>query len=68
MIWGPGKVVHIYNPSYSGGRNQEDDSRPAQRKIRDPISTTSQMMADACDTTGVIKRKIVVQGQLQAKA
>jgi hypothetical protein len=33
-------VAHAYNPSYSGGRDQEDhDSKPAQsNSARDPIS------------------------------
>jgi hypothetical protein len=33
-------VAHAYNPSYSGGRNQEDrDSKPARaNSSRDPIS------------------------------
>jgi hypothetical protein len=37
MIWMP--VAHAYNPSYSGGRDQEDHGwRPAQGKcLRDPI-------------------------------
>jgi hypothetical protein len=31
--WAP--VAHSYNPSYSGGRHQEDcDSKPAQAKTK----------------------------------
>jgi hypothetical protein len=36
----PGVVAHAYNPSYSGGRDQEDHSwKPAgANSSRDPIS------------------------------
>jgi hypothetical protein len=38
--WAP--VVRAYNPSYSGGRDQEDcHSKPAQaNSLQDPISKT----------------------------
>jgi hypothetical protein len=38
---GPGVVAYIYNPSYSGGRDQEDcDLRPVMQKVSEtPIST-----------------------------
>jgi hypothetical protein len=56
-------VVKAYNPSYSGGRNQEDcdsttDSKPT-------ISTKKRLgvMVCAChlNYTGSINRRIVVQ-------
>jgi hypothetical protein len=36
--WEP--VAHVYNPSYSGGKDQEDhDLKPAQgNSLQDPIS------------------------------
>jgi hypothetical protein len=40
MVWVP--VVHAYNPSYSGGRDQEDlvQGQPEQQN-QDPISKIS---------------------------
>jgi hypothetical protein len=39
LNWMPGTVAHTCNPSYSGGRDQEDrGSKPAQfNSSRDPI-------------------------------
>jgi hypothetical protein len=32
-------VAHAYNPSYAGGRDQEDHSKPAwANSLQDPIS------------------------------
>jgi hypothetical protein len=46
-------VAHAYNPSYSGGRNQEDRSlKPARRSSsREPILKTlhTQKRADGMD-------------------
>jgi hypothetical protein len=41
----PGAVGHAYNPSYQGGRNQEDlNLRPAQAKsLQDAISTNKNL-------------------------
>jgi hypothetical protein len=35
-------VAHACNPTYSGGRDQEDcDSKPAQAKVRETLSQKS---------------------------
>jgi hypothetical protein len=46
-----GMMVHTYNPSYSGGRNQELGSRPGLAKSQqDPISTNKTgVMAHTCN-------------------
>jgi hypothetical protein len=52
-LFGPGIVAHIYNLSYSGGEDWEDQgSRAAQTKgYQDFISTKKQMWLSWCNPT-----------------
>jgi hypothetical protein len=61
-------VVHAYNPSYSGGSNQEEcGSKPARQKVSKTLSSTNKpgVVVYACHpsyTEGIDKRIAVVYG------
>jgi hypothetical protein len=65
---GLGAVAHARIPSYEGGRDQEDDSRPVRQKVSETrISTNNpSMVACTChpSTMGGIGRRISVQDQV----
>jgi hypothetical protein len=46
-------VAHACNPSYSGGRDQEDHSQPPQISLRDPISKIPNSKMGWCAAQGV---------------
>jgi hypothetical protein len=59
-------VPHIYNPSYSGGRDWEDPfSRPA-KSLEDPPISTNKKLGIACHPSyvGGIHKRISVQALL----
>jgi hypothetical protein len=68
---GLGVVVHAFNTSYTGGRDQEDSSRAVQAKSeRDSILTNKLgVVARACDPSyaGSVGRRITVGGWLRQK-
>jgi hypothetical protein len=65
-----GTLAHTCNPSYSGGRDQEDrssNSLQAKKLVRPQLHKKLGMMVCTCDPsyTGGITRRTVVQASLE---